>query len=568
MLDRLQDLLIPASITDEKIRSEYRLFQFVLFTALVATTAALIADGIIANKIFSIITLGSLTGLLIVSAILLKLGYDRFARFIVPASLQIGLSLLIWRGDGTHDVAIIALAVNIILVSLVIGPRATFLFAFLSSVSILLIGMAERQGWLVNKFSQNVLWTDLAIASILYFITAGLQSLLLSRLNAGLVQARKNEEAQAQANAELRILHTDLEVRSLELERANKVSAERAAQLRTVAEISPTFTSLEGLEELLPNITERISKALGVYHVGIFLVDDNGEYAVLRATNSEGGQRMLERGHRLRMGQTGIVSYVSTFGKARIALDVGNDAVFFNSSDLPETHSELALPLKVQEMVIGVLDIQSVAQIAFTNDDIDTLSLLAGQIAVTIQNARLFEETQRALLEAQTIYGQSARSSWREFANRGVLGFSYAKGIVSLSKQAEGPANAGKSSKKSATGKNPREAEALSIPIKVRGDELGRLNVRQPGRSSDWSETEIQLYQAVVERLSFALENARLLEDSQRRASRERAIGEISTSISSAVDIDTILRTTVDELGKKLKNAEVSIHVGNEQETL
>jgi GAF domain-containing protein len=562
MLKRLQDFFIPASIADEKIRSEYRMLQVVLLIALAATTAGLIADGIVANKVFSIVTLGSLSGLLVVSAILLKLGFERFTRFIVPFSLLIGLSLLIWRGDGTHDVAIIALAVNIILVSLVIGPRATFLFAFLSSAAVLLTGLAEQQKWISNNFSNNgVAWTDLAIASTLFFITAGLQNLLLGRLNAGLVQAQNNEEAQAKANAELRILHADLEARTIELERANKISAERTAELRTIAEISPSFTSLESLDELLPKITQRISEALNVYHAAIFLVDESDEYAILRATNSEGGKRMLERGHRLKVGQTGIVGYVSAFGKARIALDVGNDAVFFNNPDLPSTRSELALPLKLRDKIIGVLDVQSAKQIAFTNEDVDTLNLLAGQIAVTIQNARLFEETQRALLEAQTIYGESSRSSWREFAGKGILGFSYAKGIVKTVQQFEEPAVPGKISKKAAPGKNSKESEALSIPIKVRGEELGLLNIRQPGRESGWSESEIQLYQAIVERLSFALENARLIEETTKSAERDRTITEIADKLGSSPLVEEILRTAAEELSRALKGSEVLVQL-------
>jgi GAF domain-containing protein len=561
MLKRLQDFFIPASITDEKTRSEYRMLQVILLIALIAAMTGLIADGIVGKKIFSIITLGILSGLLVVSAILLKLGFDRFTRFIVPFSLQIGLSLLIWQGDGTHDVAMIALALNIILVSLVLGPRATLFFAFLSSIAVVLIGWAELQGWIVNKFSENVLWTDLAIAATLYLFTAGFQSLLLSRLNAGLVQAQKNEEAQAKANVELRILHADLEARTIELERANKISAERAAELRTVAEISPSFTSLESLDELLPKITERIGEALGVYHTAIFLIDESGEYAVLRATNSAGGKQMLERGHRLRVGQTGIVGYVSAFGKARIALDVGNDAVFFNTPDLPETRSELALPLKMQDKIIGVLDIQSVKQIAFTNEDVDTLSLLAGQIAVTIQNARLFEETQQALLEAQTIYGEASRSSWREFAGKGVLGFSYSKGIVRAVQQTAERDATRKTSKKAALSKNTQEAEALSIPIRVRGEELGLLNIRQPGRSSDWSDSEIQLYQAIVERLSFALENARLIEETTKSAQRDRTITEIADKLGASPLVDEILRTAAEELSRALKGPEVLVQL-------
>jgi len=558
MLKRLQDLFVPDSIQDEEIRAEYRMLGLVLTIVFIGTTIGLILDGFIANKIPSIITLGTIMVLLLVSIILLKLGFDRFGRFIVPSSLLVGMSLLIWEGDGTHDITLVALAVNIVISSLMLGPQAALFFAFLSSLSVFLIGIAEVYGKLINNFSGKTNLWDLVLVVLLYFILAGLQQLLLGRLNAGLNKAKQNAEAQSQANTQLRNLHSDLEARTLELERANIVSAERTTQLRTVAEITPSFASLETLEELLPKIAESISKSLNVYHVGIFLVDESGELAILRATNSEGGKRMLERGYRIRIGQTGIVGYVSAFGKARIALDVGNDAFFATALDLSETRSELALPLKLREKIIGVLDVQSSKQIAFTNDDIDTLSLLAGQVAVTIQNARLFEETQRALLEAQTIYGQSARSSWREFTGRGVLGFSYAKGIVKSLEQLGEKASIVDEFSLQSSGE---ETDTLSIPIKIREEELGMLNIRQPGRSSGWNESEIQLYRAIVERLSFALENARLIEETTKNAERDRTITEIADKLGSSPIVEEILRTAAEELSRALKGTEVLVQL-------
>jgi GAF domain-containing protein len=259
---------------------------------------------------------------------------------------------------------------------------------------------------------------------------------------------------------------------------------------------------------------------------------------------------MLERGHRLRVGQSGIVGYVSAFGKARIALDVGKDAAFFNNPDLPQTHSEVALPLKLRGKTIGVLDIQSIEPIAFTDEDIDTLSLLAGQIAVTIQNSRLFEDTQQALREAQTIYGEAARSSWQEFRGEGVTGFRYSKGAIkALSSGGEPEAD------------EKGEVEGLSIPIKVRGEELGQMKIQAPGRSGEWSESEIQFYRAVVERLSFAIENARLIEETTKSAQRDRTITAIADKLGSSPLIEEILRTAAEELSRAIKGTEVLVQL-------
>jgi GAF domain-containing protein len=154
-----------------------------------------------------------------------------------------------------------------------------------------------------------------------------------------------------------------------------------------------------------------ISSYFGYYHAGIFILDDVREYAVLQAANSEGGQRMLARGHKLRIGQVGIVGNVADIGVPRIALDVGDDAIFFNNPDLPLTRSEIALPLKARGQVIGVLDVQSIDEAAFSNDDVETLQVLADQVALALDNARLLKESRDALEELRNLYGQRTRQA-------------------------------------------------------------------------------------------------------------------------------------------------------------
>ena len=108
------------------------------------------------------------------------------------------------------------------------------------------------------------------------------------------------------------------------------------------------YAQFQNLNEVFPAATELISQRFGFYHVGIFLIDQNREYAILQAANSEGGKRMLQRSHRLKLG-TGVVGFCAQMGQHRIALDVGADAVYFNNPDLPETRSEVALPMKIAE---------------------------------------------------------------------------------------------------------------------------------------------------------------------------------------------------------------------------
>jgi GAF domain-containing protein/HAMP domain-containing protein len=429
--------------------------------------------------------------------------------------------------------------------------RLLVIIIILSLILVQVLGIYLLVGRLVTKPLHQITALTSRVALGDYTGQANLKSRDEMNILATAFNSMTNELRQTLEGLEQRVKE-----RTVDLERANQETTQRAKTLRTIAEISNTVTSLDSLDELLPKITQRTSEALGVYHTGIFMVDANGEYAVLRAANSAGGQKMLARGHRLKVGQVGIVGYVSGSGIARIALDVGKDAVFFNNPDLPETRSELALPLKLRGKTVGVLDVQSVERAAFTSEDIDTLSLLAGQIAITIQNARLFEETERALLEAQTIYGQSARSSWREFASRGVLGFQYAGGNISTLKPLEKA-----TAKQTGLGAKLMEAETLSIPISVHGDQLGVLNIRQPERSNAWSESEIRLYQSIVERLSFALENARLIEETAKNAERDRTITKIGDKLSASTQVEAILRTAAEELSRALKGSEVLVQL-------
>src|SRR5690606_24076061 len=131
-----------------------------------------------------------------------------------------------------------------------------------------------------------------------------------------------------------------------------------------------------------------------------------------------GGQTMLARGHRLKVGETGLVGFVSGTGRPRVALDTGADAVFFNNPDLPNTRSEMALPLRVGETVIGVLDVQSTEPNAFSQEDIAILTTLADQVSIAIQNARQNEATRKALAESEALSKQFVKTGWQGFIKR------------------------------------------------------------------------------------------------------------------------------------------------------
>jgi GAF domain-containing protein/HAMP domain-containing protein len=350
-------------------------------------------------------------------------------------------------------------------------------------------------------------------------------------------------------------LEARVQERTAELEAAGLRISRRANQFEALARVSRAIGSTRNLENLLPDITTVISEQFGFYHVGIFLLDENREYAVLNASNSHGGQRLLARGHRLRVGETGIVGYVTNTGHARVALDTGVDAVFFDNPDLPETHSEMALPLRIGNQTIGALDVQSTEPNAFSQEDISVLSTLADQVSIAIQNSRLFDETRRAMAESESLYGRFIREGWRNYADsKKLVGIRRTGTHAVLLKEpllnVEAEIEAGEAA--------GTAGESLTVPVTLRGEVIGVLKVKATELHT-WDQDEMDIAQAIAERTALALENARLLEEAQRRAVKERVIGEISTKISASINMRNVLQTAVEELGHAIPGSDVII---------
>ena len=344
--------------------------------------------------------------------------------------------------------------------------------------------------------------------------------------------------------------------RTQELERTANTLSQQAAYLRTAAEVARSVSAIRDVDQLLQDTVRLISDRFGFYHAGIFLLDEAKEYAVLRAASSEGGRRMLERGHRLKVGEEGIVGYVAGSGEPRIALDVGEDAVYFDNPDLSATRSEMALPLKVRGEVIGVLDVQSDEPAAFTDEDVAVLQILADQLAVGLENARLFSQIQSSLDEVSRVYRMMAERSWRELIQARPELRRYQAGAAAAPDGAwELLFAKARSLGEPVTDFWEGEGGGLyvlAVPVRLRGVSIGVVGFHRPAEAGAWRPEEIELATGVAERMALALENIRLLEEAQRRAARERAVAEVASRVRASLDPDAVLRATVRELGRVL----------------
>lgn len=499
---------------------------------------------------------------LTITMLISRAGKTRLSSLMLTSILVILGLFVSYTSAGEARPGIIYYGWIIIVGGLLLGRIEAIVIAIIFSLAQFILTQLSLNGIIHPTSVAPASYSGTAVLLIGYLLVASTFNLASASIRTTLSQYRKSEQELSKSNKELAELTHSLEARVQERTAALE---KRASQLQTVSNVARSIASVQDINKLLSDITRLISDQFGFYHVGVFFIDENKEYAVLQAANSEGGQRMLNRHHKLRLDSNSIVGYVTSRQEPRIALDVGADAVYFNNPDLLDTRSEMALPLRVAGKVIGALDVQSTKPNAFIDEDIAILSTLADQVAIAIENARLFSESQAALLESQGTFDKYVKQEWGSFARQArQTAFIYDGKRVT-------PMDTGKPQEQRKnvvhTGRLSLEkvSNTIAVPIKLRGQTIGMLDIRSKSGQREWTQDEITLLEAAADRAALALENARLVESAQRRAARERAIGEISTKIGTFSDMNAILQAAVEELGRKIGGAtEVTIELGDD----
>lgn len=344
---------------------------------------------------------------------------------------------------------------------------------------------------------------------------------------------------------------------------------QRSAYLEASFEVGQTAATQLDQETLIENVVEVIRDRFNLYYVGLFLIDRTRKWAVLQAGTGKAGKQMLANNHKLSVGGSSMIGQCVFQGKSRIALDVGEEAVRFDNPHLPDTRSEAALPLISRGQTFGALTVQSTLPNAFNEDIVTVLQTMADQVAVAIDNARLFEETEKVIAETQRVYGEMSREAWRRMLQmeKGEFGFVSQENALHLSENELRP------EMKTAvqTGKvTPNAAQnRVAIPIKIRNQIIGVIDGSKPGNTGTWSPEEIEILERLSEQLGIALDSARLYEETQKRAEQERIVGQITDRMRETLDLESVLRTATDEIYQSLNLAELTIHFspeGNSQE--
>lgn len=411
--------------------------------------------------------------------------------------------------------------------------------------------------------------------------------------------------------------------RTHQLQEANYKLQRRAIQLESIALVSQAITSILNLDDLLAEVVNLIQARFEFYHAGIFMIDESGRWAVLRQATGEAGQHMLANRHQLEVGGQSIVGWVTVNRQPRIALDVGADAEHFKNPHLPHTRSEMALPLIVGDRLLGALDVQSVEEAAFGEEDVAILSLMADQVAVAIDNALKFSQ-QSAILEAtsplyrasrrialatslddmlQSIVDYSAsthmdrcaiyvytestpngEAGWIEVAAlwdrasdppdpvgtrypvqgsnlMGQLQQETAKPVVVNDLLAEAIDERVDAETHEILADKLQLRAVLILPLSTTGRPTGLLFMasRQP---HSWSEAELRTFQSLTDHTAPAVANARLFDQIQTASQRERQINQIADKIRQSLDMEAILKTTLQELSEAIGATEAFAYLG------
>jgi GAF domain-containing protein len=500
--------------------------------------------------------------------IILVLNFWRSAPYALKAWAIVGLLFIIGATDfldeglnGSSQVILMSAAV---IAGVLLGRRAGQIAIGLTIATMLAFAWVYTQGLLVdpNDIRSRLIGDWLAGTGVVLLLSV----LVNTTLNEIIPQLTVAFQQSQTLTNELKSNQATLE-RQIQEHTANLQNRNR--QMALTAQVTREFSTIHNLDQLLNETVNLISDNFNFYHTGIFLLDETGHYAVLKAASSKGGRQMLARNHQLRVGEVGMVGYVTDRGVPRISLDVGEDAVFFNNPDLPATRSEMTLPLQVRGELIGALDVQSTESGAFDEEDVTVLQSLADQLALAINNTRLLGELQETLGATQRAYGEVSRQEWGKYLRKmqAVRERYDPAGILSPDQNWSEEMRLATNSGESVLGEDGKFS-MLAVPIKERGQIIGVLNAYKSIEKSRWTQEEISLMEVLTDQIGVALESARSYQDTQLSAIREQITSEATARIRETLDIETIVQSASEEIRKALNLPEVTIRLGQPETEL
>ncbi|MCZ2126930.1 MAG: GAF domain-containing protein [Anaerolineales bacterium] len=343
--------------------------------------------------------------------------------------------------------------------------------------------------------------------------------------------------------------------------RRTKELTRLTSELRTVADISREISSIRDQNALLTISASLIRERFNYYHVGVFLVDSRAEYATIHGASGASADKMIADNYKLKLSQASSMESVVVSGQPHIASDFDIQIIRAHDHYLPDTQSAIALPLRSHNLTVGILDVRDIKPDAFAENDIQSLQALADQISASLENTQLLKRLETTLEEASKEKQIQTQEAWRDTAgNLSAPAYEYDGMQIRAIPQNLPPELAAQLEKGEPVVHNASQEEsALYVPLLIFGQVVGVVGLEQKGRSNGWTKEQIAVAQASANRAALTLENARLLEDSNRRAVKESAIFAAANRIGASSSIENILETAAEELEKILSDSEITI---------
>ena len=410
----------------------------------------------------------------------------------------------------------------IVFATLMLSPRAGIAAIVLDILTFVVIGLLMQNGQLIpiNPNASPAKPSDWISAGAAITMFGVIIILGFQRLEAAIFETQKQ-------------IQSTLSVLKHERDNLENSVTERTQLLQKVNRVGRSITAILDPNELLNHAVFLISDELECYYTAIFIIDATNQWAELRAATGDAGRVLIENKHHLNINGKSAVGTAIRVKQVRFTLDGGTDSVRSDNPLLPYTRSQIALPLAIGDRVIGALELHSTKENAFLQQDADAYQNMATQISIAIENSRLFTESQQSLAEMSATQQQYLKGAWLSLAADQKL--EYAVGDSETI-----------------------EKQEIEIPLTLRDQIIGQINMSS---ANDWTPEQKNLIESVAIQAALALENARLVEESQSIATRERLVNEITSKVWASTTIDSILQTTVRELGRALEAAEVNIEV-------
>jgi GAF domain-containing protein len=448
-----------------------------------------------------------------------------------------------------------------------LGPRPVIASGAVSVLTYVLCSLAISQKWVVPQVAENLNGPiSLGIEGGSFLLVAAILTSILWSFN------RSWSKALAGASA----ANSRLQAQAQKLAETNKQLHRQTSQLQATADIAHAGSSILDPDTLMAQLVNRIQEGFsqaGVYYVGLFLLNEAQRVAVLRAATGEAGRLLLEMGYQVALDETCTISRCITHRQARVAQDAGEGTLRIDKLPMPHTRSEVALPLRSRGRLLGALSMASTQEEAFGEADIAVLQTMADQVAVAIDNAVLYSQTRTTLEHLQAVQQRYVHQAWREFlTTTPVVTADYTQpgtkpGDQKFLREAR---RAVMVHKRTVATSSPPPGDdendvalqaALVVPLKLRGQVIGTVALHETAQQRPWTAEEIALAESVAEQVALTAENLRLMDETQRRAAREQLVSRIAGQVWASLDPDTILRTTVRELGRALGAERATVEI-------